>query len=763
MRGLFIVRFAARLERPHHNVRYLMRAFKTIVGSFFVLFLFQVNTFATTAPLPNSNIKVDVQSSGSQYWTNVSVKLTNIGTTDVDFRNSSVEMNLPTAVADVYGSYTPLSWPTIKVNSTPSGSVTKVAIGLTFGTDSWVQTLLPPNKSITLQFGVGAGINNASVSNSVKVYTNSPAPIATGSITIQSPQSPGADAGANASATITGPIPSALQISLPWNSSKKMDSLPLGTYTIHTNQAGVYPGGADKQTVLSNTNPNITVLLSYVAPIKSAVLTITTPTAPVANAPQPSAYLSNNGSVTVTALSWNSSKQIPLIDKQNYQLWVPDFTYGDTIYSSSIPETKALNFTASASTPKAVALQFQANPIPIVNATLTIQGLPQSASTVNITLTSAAKSYSFTNWANGGHPITVQPGTYNVSASVFTLQGKSYSAALTNPYSFAEGTGVTITYSEVKNALLMPFKDMTYNMNWSVTPVISNLQEIGDNSKHYSYVMAFITQNQWDTAHCYPAWGGQPSLALKDKFYQKEVQYLQSKNGIISVSFGGENGQSIESKCTQAELVQAYQSAFDIYGAAFIDFDIEGGALGDTAANTNRFNALKELQSKNSKAKVTLTLPANIDGFPHQALALIQQGKDLGVSISEYNMMTMAWYSQKLSGPISDSVIASAQKGFQQLQGIFPEKSSTEIWAMIRVTPKIGVDYDQSILYPEDAKRIGQFVKQNGLAGIGFWSADIDRNQNKTQNCNQGANPDCSGISQAPYDFIKNFLLGLMQ
>ena len=241
------------------------------------------------------------------------------------------------------------------------------------------------------------------------------------------------------------------------------------------------------------------------------------------------------------------------------------------------------------------------------------------------------------------------------------------------------------------------------------------------------------------------------------------MQYLQAKNGVIAVSFGGENGMSIESKCTQAELVSIYQSVFDIYNAAFIDFDIEGGALGDTAANSNRFNALKVLQAQNSKAKVSLTLPANTDGFPHEALALIQQAKDSGVTISEYNMMTMAWYSQKLPGAISDSVIASAQKGFQQLQAIFPEKTPVQIWAMIRVTPKIGVDYDNSVLYPADAKNIGQYVKQRGLAGIGFWSADIDRNQNKTQNCNQGANPDCSGITQAPYDFTKAFLSGLAQ
>lgn len=741
-----------------------MTTFKKIPLLYFIFIFWGLSASGTTATAPqaNSSIKADVQSNGNQYWTNVSIKLTNTNTTDIDLRNSSIEVNLPTAVNDVYGSYTPLSWPTILVSSVPNGSVTKVTINLTFSTESWVKTLLPPNQSITLQFGVASAVNNTLVSNSVKVYTNSPAPAPIGTLIIQSPQSPGSNAGNNASATLTGPITNPMQITLAWNSSKTISSLPMGTYTLHVNQVGSYPGGQDTQFTLSATNPNTTLALTYAPAIKTALLNINMPASPVANAPTPSIYLSNNGSSSVLSVPWGTSKQVSLIDGQVYTLWAADFSYGDNTYRSSLSETKPMVFTANAATATAAAPQFQASPIPTIAVTVQIQGLPQASSTVNVALINSNKTYPLNGLKNGSYPVTVQPGTYTVDSNSYTVQGKSYSATLSNPYVLTEGSTISITYNEVKSALLMPFKDMTYNMNWSTTPAFSNLKEIADNSKHYSYVMAFITQNQWDNAHCYPAWGGQPSLALKDKFYQQEVQYLQSQNGSVAVSFGGENGVSIESKCTQTELEQVYQSALDIYGAAFLDFDIEGGALGDTAANTNRFKALKSLQAKNANAKVTLTLPANTDGFPPYALALIQEGKNLGVSIKEYNMMTMAWYSQKLPGPISDSVIASAQKGFQQLQAIFPEKSAAQIWSMIRVTPKIGVDYDQSILYLDDAKRIGQFVKQNGLAGIGFWSADIDRNQNKTQNCNQGANPDCSGISQAPYDFTRNFLSGLM-
>ena len=216
--------------------------------------------------------------------------------------------------------------------------------------------------------------------------------------------------------------------------------------------------------------------------------------------------------------------------------------HSDNVYSSNIPETKPLSFTASANKVTPVALQFQAKAIPTLNINLNIQGLPQSANTVTVGLTSANKTYTFNNLNNGSHPVTVQAGTYTISSNNYIDQAKTYTATLSNPYALSDGASVSITYSEVKTALLMPFKDVTFNMLWSSDPATSNLQEIADNSKNYSYVLAFITQNQWSPGQCYPAWGGTPSLALKDKFYQKEVQYLQSKNGVIAVSFGGENG-----------------------------------------------------------------------------------------------------------------------------------------------------------------------------------------------------------------------------
>ena len=311
---------------------------------------------------------------------------------------------------------------------------------------------------------------------------------------------------------------------------------------------------------------------------------------------------------------------------------------------------------------------------------------------------------------------------------------------------------------ESEHIALMPFKDVSFNMLWSTMPPRSNLQEIADVSKHYDYVLAFITQNA-SSSTCFPAWGGSPELALDKALYVNEVNYLKNQGGHVGISFGGENGSTVASKCTLNELITVYQEAINTYDPFMIDFDVEGGALGDTEANNKRIDALLAIKQANPNIKFTFTLPANIDGFPPSAMQIIQRAKEKGLEVFEWNMMTMAWYAQKLQDkPISDSVIAAAEKGFTQLKSIYQEASDDEIWQMIRVTPKIGVDYDDSEFYPQDAYDLQEYVKLKKMAGISFWSMDGDRNQNKTGDLGEHASPDYSGVEQAPYDFTRAFL-----
>ncbi|WP_192483799.1 MULTISPECIES: glycosyl hydrolase family 18 protein [Cysteiniphilum] len=349
----------------------------------------------------------------------------------------------------------------------------------------------------------------------------------------------------------------------------------------------------------------------------------------------------------------------------------------------------------------------------------------------------------------------------NAYHNLVSNYGKSFSiTAKTTPEPTPEPNPEPIPASS-EHIALMPFKDITFNMVWSSNPATSNIWEIADNTQHYDYMFAFITQDAAKSS-CAPSWGGLSSLALSNNLYVAGAQYLQQNRGRLGISFGGENGNTIANVCSLTELIDAYQQTIDMYKPFVIDFDIEGAHLGDVKANEKRLNALTAIKQANPELHISFTLPANIDGFPANALAIIQSAKDKGLDVFEWNMMTMAWYSQKLPNtPISQSVIAASQKGVTQLKTIYPQKTNEEIKQMIRLTPKIGIDYDASVFDLADAENLAKYVTNNGFAGISFWSIDIDRNQNKEGDLGEHANADYSGIDQKPYDFTRTFLAHL--
>ncbi|TNF69560.1 MAG: hypothetical protein EP298_02320 [Gammaproteobacteria bacterium] len=514
---------------------------------------------------------------------------------------------------------------------------------------------------------------------------------------------------------------------------------------------------------LSNTQVQ-NVSINYIPPIPPKTGNLLVNVSTNGNTPSidaPYSLTDNSGTIIKSGYLHQGSNHIDQLNASdlgvNYILKTPNFIDNNTNYQAD-KTTQNVTITTNNTTSKNVHYIGVVLPNEMVN--ITVKDFPQDDQNqliVTLSDSNSADKKTITITNNGAYSVKIPQNQKTWTLTASSING--YIASI-EPKTFIankETQSVNITYTNTpSNTELMPFKDVTYNMVWSTTPAHSNLQEIADNSNNYSYILAFITQNAW-SQNCFAAWGGSPSLALKDKFYVNDVNYLKSKGGSIGISFGGENGSSVASACTQTELENVYQEAINMYQPTFIDFDIEGGALGDTEANTNRLNALKALQQKDPNLKVSLTLPANIDGFPAQAIQIIKDAKAKGVNIYEYNMMTMAWYAQKLPGPIADSVIAAANKGFEQLKAIFPNLPDQTIWSMIRLTPKIGVDYDQSIFYPSDATKVAQFVKDNHLAGVAFWSEDIDRNQNKTGNCGLGANPNCSGIDQKPYDFTHAF------
>ncbi|MFF0094463.1 cellulose binding domain-containing protein [Streptomyces canus] len=264
-----------------------------------------------------------------------------------------------------------------------------------------------------------------------------------------------------------------------------------------------------------------------------------------------------------------------------------------------------------------------------------------------------------------------------------------------------------------------------------------------------NYNLAFVT----DGGGCTPKWGGVTDLA-SDAVAQ-QIGALRAKGGDVRVSFGGASGSELATTCSSADaLAAAYGKAVDAYGLTKVDFDVEGGALPNTAANTRRAQAIAKLQSQHPGLDVSYTLPVMPEGLTQDGVDLLVNAKANGVKIDTVNIMAMD-YGPAYSGDMGTYAEQAATATQAQVKGVLG-LSDSAAWNAVAVTPMIGVnDVASEIFKVEDASQLVTFAKAKGLGGLSMWSATRDKQ------CPGGAKPSadatCSSIVQDAFAFSKAF------
>jgi hypothetical protein len=264
-----------------------------------------------------------------------------------------------------------------------------------------------------------------------------------------------------------------------------------------------------------------------------------------------------------------------------------------------------------------------------------------------------------------------------------------------------------------------------------------------------NYNLAFVT----DGGGCTPKWGGVTDLA-SDAVAQ-QIGALRAKGGDVRVSFGGASGSELATTCSSADaLAAAYGKAVDAYGLTKVDFDVEGGALPNTAANTRRAQAIAKLQSGHPGLDVSYTLPVMPEGLTQDGVDLLANAKANGVDIGTVNIMAMD-YGPAYSGDMGTYAEQAATATQAQVKGVLG-LSDSAAWNAVAVTPMIGVnDVASEIFKVDDASQLVTFAKAKGLGGLSMWSATRDKQ------CSGGAKPSadatCSSIVQDAFAFSKAF------
>ncbi|MBW5485888.1 glycoside hydrolase family 18 protein [Streptomyces bambusae] len=261
--------------------------------------------------------------------------------------------------------------------------------------------------------------------------------------------------------------------------------------------------------------------------------------------------------------------------------------------------------------------------------------------------------------------------------------------------------------------------------------------------------LAFITSG----GGCNPLWGG--VTALGDDRVAAQIAALRAKGGDVRVSFGGAAGSELALACSSAaDLAAAYGKVVDAYGLTKADFDIEGAALPDTAANTRRAQAIAMLQQKHPGLNVSFTLPVMPEGLTQPGVDLLAGAKRGGVAVSAVNIMAMD-YGPAYSGDMGGYAIQAATATQAQIKGVLG-LSDADAWKTVAVTPMIGVnDVASEIFTVEDATQLAAFAGSKGLGWLSMWSGTRD------QQCPGGAknhaDATCSSILQSPLAFTKAF------
>jgi chitinase len=268
-----------------------------------------------------------------------------------------------------------------------------------------------------------------------------------------------------------------------------------------------------------------------------------------------------------------------------------------------------------------------------------------------------------------------------------------------------------------------------------------------------SVVLSFVVART--DAPCEPAWGAAYSLddAAKDLDLDRRIARLRQNDGSAIVSFGGAANAELATVCDDpAQLLSAYRAVVDRYDLHAIDLDIEGTALADTAANTRRAVAMKQLQDERTgddELSVWLTLPVSPAGLSAEGEA----------AVTSINVMTMDYGASRAEGQsMIDATTDSLEATHDQLQSLYSASGHAlgpaTVWKRMGATPMIGQnDVAGEIFTLADARALSDFAIDKGLARLSMWSLNRDRTCGANYPDLTTVSNSCSGVDQGDKTF----------
>ena len=135
----------------------------------------------------------------------------------------------------------------------------------------------------------------------------------------------------------------------------------------------------------------------------------------------------------------------------------------------------------------------------------------------------------------------------------------------------------------------------------------------------------------------------------------------------------------------------------------------------------------------------------------------MRSARDNSVDLSVVNVMAMDYgLGPAVGSQMGTAAIQAATSTRDQLRGLYPTRTDTQLWAMVGVTPMIGQnDIQGEVFTTADARQLTDFARQNHLGRLAMWSV------NRDSQCPAGVKTSvdnlCSGVIQTPNEFSITF------
>ncbi|MER7668452.1 glycosyl hydrolase family 18 protein [Kitasatospora sp. NPDC096128] len=262
---------------------------------------------------------------------------------------------------------------------------------------------------------------------------------------------------------------------------------------------------------------------------------------------------------------------------------------------------------------------------------------------------------------------------------------------------------------------------------------------------------------------CTPYWNGDTSKPVSSATFGADIATIRANGGDVIPSFGGytadNTGTELADSCTDVnQIAGAYENLITTYDISRIDLDIEDNSLTNTAGIDRRNKAIKLVQdwaaTNGRNVQFSYTLPTTTGGLADNGLAVLRNAVSNKARIDVVNMMTFDYYDNAAHDMAADTQ-TSAQGLYNQLAGLYPAKSPSQLWGSIGITEMPGIDdFGAAETFTvANATTVYNWAVSKGINTLSFWALQRDNG-----GCpGKGGDDSCSGLTQNTWDFTHTF------